>query len=257
MSDIIYELEKSIFEKPIDDLTIDYLDIGLDMITDNQIIKNIPVVKTLFTFFKAGMSIKDRFFAKKLLIFANQIYAGNPSDIEIQKRKKAIKNHEKWIEKEIEEIVLFIDKFDFAYKAQMLAKLYVSFINGIISYDKYLNLLPIIDKWQKYDDTCLKTVYCEYKKNKSFEKDYIIAVDLASKQRLNALGIIGIRTEVNDLFEEIDKENIDEEDVSDLKRYYLCEKYKLTYEGIILSEILFEKEIKTKFNSKYFNISYF
>lgn len=261
MSKLISELKKSFFEKPIADLTVDYLDIGLDMITDSIILDNIPVVKSFVAFFKAGMSLKERHFAKKLANFVKQIHEGNIPESEFQKRKNAINNHEKWVEKEIEEIVIFLDRFDFSYKALMLAKLYVALINGVISSDKYLNMLPIIDKWQKYDSNTLKTIYNEHKKttlNMEYgNRDYVISIDLASKQRLESLGVIGITREVKDLLKEFGE--IDEKDIEEIKeegQYCLDERYKLTYEGVILAEILFEDKVLTKFNKDYFNVSY-
>lgn len=264
MCKLMNELEKNFFEKPIVDLAVDYLDIGLDMITDSEILENIPVVKTFIAICKTGMSIKDRFFAKKLMIFSYQINTDNISDSELKKRKKAIENHEKWIEREIEEIITFLDKFDFAYKAQILAKLYVAFVNGVISSDKYLNMLPIIDKWQKYDNMALKTVYTESKKHSlnisDANKDYVTSIDFASKQRLEALGVLGIQRNVKTIFEEIDFKEMKgskiDEIMEERNQYYLCEEFMLTYEGIILSEILFEDNVKTQFNKDYFNLSF-
>ncbi len=86
MENIIDEIEKTIFDEPLADLAIDYLDIGLDMVLDSEIIKAIPVVKTFVSLYKGTMSIKERFFAKKLMIFANEIYSGQVSEEEIQKK---------------------------------------------------------------------------------------------------------------------------------------------------------------------------
>lgn len=166
MENIIYEIEKTIFDDPLSDLAIDYLDIGLDMILDSEIIEAIPVVKTFVSLYKGTMSIKERFFAKKLMIFASEIYSGQVSEEEIEKRKIAIKNNEKWVKKEIENIVIFLDKFDFAYKAKLLAKLYILFLNKKVGLERYINMISIIDKWQKYDNELLKKLYNGYKEGK-------------------------------------------------------------------------------------------
>ncbi|MFQ9516031.1 MAG: hypothetical protein ACLRZ9_09410 [Eubacterium sp.] len=261
MSDLVSEIEKSFFDKPITDLTIDYMDIGLDMITNSKIIENIPVVKTFVDMVKTGMSIKDKFLAKKLMIFAAQIYNGDIPDEEIEKRRKAIINQEKWVKKEVEEIIVFLDKFDFSYKALMMGKLYVSFVNGIISSDKYLNMLAIIDKWQKYDSDTLETIYKAYK-NKTLniangERDYVVLIDNASKQRLESLGILNIKREVINLLKKFDDflDNEDMEEIIENGEYTLEETYGLNYEGIILAEILNEGKVITKFDEEYFNLT--
>ena len=53
------------------------------------------------------MTIKERSFAKKVMLFASHIHSGNVSLKEIEKRREAINNNEKWIEKEMEQIIVF------------------------------------------------------------------------------------------------------------------------------------------------------
>lgn len=261
MENIIEGIERTFFDEPLTDLAIDYLDIGLDVVTDSEIIEVIPVVKTFVSLYKGTMSIKERFFAKKLMIFASEIYNGNVPESEINKRKEAIKNNEYWIKKEIEEIVIFLDRFDFSYKAKIFAKLYVAFIKNIICSEKYLNMLPIIDKWQKNDNGLLQILYREYK-NKTLNisyggRDYFYFIDSASKQRLESLGVLKIKREVINLLIEFDGilEEEEMEEIIEKGEYSLEETYELNYEGIILAEIINEGKAITKFDEKYFNLT--
>lgn len=249
-NNIISELEKSILEEPLD-LTIDLAEIGLDEITDSEILKNIPVIKTLITIYKTGMSIKERHFAKKVMLFASHIHNDSISSGELEKRRNAINNNEKWIKKEMEQIIVFLDRFDFEYKAKILAKVYIAFINNKISSDKYLNMLPIIDKWQQYDEVALKTIYNENQKGSLNERDYVCIIDRASRQRLEALGIISIQQEIEDISYLIE----DEDDADEICPYCLHKSLKLNYEGIILAEVLFEGIVISDFGKNFFNLS--
>lgn len=261
MDNLIEGIEKNFFDEPLTDLAIDYLDIGLDMITNSDIVEAIPVVKTFVSLHKGAMSIKERFFAKKLLVFAYEVNSGQVSEKEIQKRKTAIKNDEKWIKREIEEITVFLDRFDFAYKAKILAKLYVGFINKKISSDKYLNMLSIVDKWQKYDNALLERIYMEKKNgtlNISYgERDYVIMIDNASKQRLESLGVLKVNRKVVNLLNEFDGllDDGEIEEILENSEFCLDETYGLNYEGMILAEILFEGKIIHEFDKDYFNLS--
>lgn len=261
MENIIEEIEKTIFDEPLTDLAIDYLDIGLDMITNSEIVEAIPIVKTFVSLYKGTMSIKERFFAKKLIIFVSEIHSGNVSEEEIQIRQKAIKNKEKWVKKEIEEITIFLDRFDFAYKSKLLAKLYIAFLNKKISADKYLNMLPIIDKWQDYDKSLLETLYKENKKGtlniSNGERDYVILIDNASRQRLESLGVIKTKMEVIDLLNKYE-DVLDEEEIQEIisdSQFCLEKKIEFNYEGIILADILFEGKVVHEFDERYFNLS--
>ena len=248
-NNIIKKIEKSILEEPLN-LAIDIAETSLDEITDLEILKNLPVIKTLITIYKTGMTIKERSFAKKVMLFASHIHSGNVSLKEIEKRREAINNNEKWIEKEMEQIIVFLDRFDFDYKAKILAQVYIAFINKKISSDKYINMLPIIDKWQQYDEMFLKTIYDEYKKGALNERDYNFVIDGASRQRLEALGIISIRQEVEDISYLID----DKED-EDICPFCLHQSIQLNYEGVILAEILFNGKVLSNFDKNYFNLS--
>ena len=55
------------------DLTIDYAEIGLDTFLDNNAIREIPFVKTVVGIVKFGLSVKEMFDLKKLLIFLRNL----------------------------------------------------------------------------------------------------------------------------------------------------------------------------------------
>lgn len=251
MDNFIVQLGKDIFEQN-GDLCQDYLQLGLDEVLDSKILENIPVVKTFVSLIKTVNTVQERFFAQKLLIFATSIHRGTVSEGELTKRRDAIKNNNSEIKKEVEQIIIFLDKFDFAYKAEILAKLYIAFINGVISSDKYLNMLPIIDKWHQGDKQLLKILY-DLDNQKALnlydsDRDGIYLIDLASQQRLKALGVLGLTYEVEDISYMLD-------DDDDECPYCIREKRTLNPEGRILSEILFEDEVKTHFDKHDFTLT--
>lgn len=51
------------------DLATDYSEIALDSILNNDLISEIPVVKSIVALGKVGISIKEMHFAKKVLFF--------------------------------------------------------------------------------------------------------------------------------------------------------------------------------------------
>lgn len=264
MKNIASEIEKTLFDKPLEDmkeLSVEYLDVLLDVVTDSEIIEAIPVVKTFVSLYNGVISVRECFFAKKLMAFAKEIHSGNVSEEELVKRKKAIENKESWIRKEIEQIVVFLDRFDFAYKSILLAKLYVALINKKISSDKYLNMLPIIDKWQQYDNGLLEKIYDENRKGtlniSNGARDYVILIDSASRERLVSLGILKVKREVVSLLNKFEG-LLDDDEIEEILEdgeFCLEETYELNYEGIILAEILFEGKVIHEFDENYFNLS--
>lgn len=57
------------FSKDLTDVGTDFTEIGIDLFLDNEIIKDIPVVKTIFSLVKTGLAIRERCFAKNFLTF--------------------------------------------------------------------------------------------------------------------------------------------------------------------------------------------
>src|SRR5690349_25168541 len=59
--------ENEIYNKAID-LQTDYTELALDSITNNEILKEIPIVKTLAAFYNVASSLKARHDVKKILV---------------------------------------------------------------------------------------------------------------------------------------------------------------------------------------------
>ena len=68
---IIENFEKSIFDDS-KDIIGDYLEIGIDSIIDNGILKEIPIVKTIVGVLKVGKNVHDRNLLKQTLVFINE-----------------------------------------------------------------------------------------------------------------------------------------------------------------------------------------
>ena len=72
------------------DVFADYVEIGIDSLLDDSIIKEIPVIKTVNSVFKIGKSINTAFFYKKLITFLV-----NMNDIGIEERERFIERYVK------------------------------------------------------------------------------------------------------------------------------------------------------------------
>jgi len=64
--------------KDLQEVAIDLSEVALDSLTDNEIIKDIPVVGTFVRLARATMSIPDRIFAKKVERFISAFGLDSP-----------------------------------------------------------------------------------------------------------------------------------------------------------------------------------
>ena len=55
--------------KSTEELVIDYGELALASVFKSNISSEIPIIKTLASTYKIGIAVRERFFAKKLLVF--------------------------------------------------------------------------------------------------------------------------------------------------------------------------------------------
>ena len=128
-----------------------YAEIGLDAVMDDGILKDIPIVSTAIAIYKIGSSIKERHNLKKLLLFLNEL---NNGIVDEQKRKeyqRKFKSNEKFRNREIEYLLVLIDRYISYDKPQMLAKLYLAYLDGIIIWEELTMYAEVVDRFLLLD----------------------------------------------------------------------------------------------------------
>lgn len=137
------------------DITIDIVEIGLDSILTDGIVKEIPVVKTLATFFKIGLNIKDRYFAEKLIKF---IFELRNEQIDEEKRLEFKRDMEieSFKKKTTERLIIILDKLEEINKTIYITKLFKGFIEKKITWDEFCDFSKYIDFMTTKDFELLK-----------------------------------------------------------------------------------------------------
>ena len=114
------ELENSLKGDDLINLGIDISEMAIDHIFDEGILKDIPILNSIITVFKAGKSIRDALFVKKVILFLLTI-----QEVPNEKRKTFLVEMSKvQTEKNrlIEKLLLTIDKLDDSDKSLFLEK---------------------------------------------------------------------------------------------------------------------------------------
>ena len=92
----------SLFNDDLKDVTIDIAEISIDsFLEEDSILNKIPMVKTVVGVYKTASNIRDMFELKKLFVFLQQFQNGQVDEGELEKRRKAYENNEKWFYKEV------------------------------------------------------------------------------------------------------------------------------------------------------------
>lgn len=139
-------LLETITDSDATDAAIDLIDIGLDKIfqdMQNETLEQVPVVKTLYSIIRAGLTVRDYFFLKKLLRFVSGF-----SEIDENLRKQISKAvPDKNYRQELgEQLINALDRFDQLVKTDALFKLLIARSKNEIEHSEFLRYIYALER---------------------------------------------------------------------------------------------------------------
>ena len=153
----------------ISDVISDLAEIGLDSLFDEGVLREIPFVSTAVSVYRIGRSISERHYIKKLLVFLKSV---NEKIVDEDKRRlymQRISNDPNKRSKELEYVLIIIDRYVGYDKPTMLAKLYLAFLEGNLSWREFALYAEITDRFiigdydmLMSDSELFSTTYSDY-----------------------------------------------------------------------------------------------
>lgn len=125
-------------------ITPDLLEVALDYVLDEDIIKDIPIVRTIAGLYKATVSIRDRALVKKLVNFLSSL--SSVSQEVRQQFRARMNNDEKFKCKVGEKLLLIIERLDDMGKPALIALSFQAFMEEHINFEMFQRLACAIDK---------------------------------------------------------------------------------------------------------------
>ncbi len=138
-----FNIEKTL-SSDFTNISKDMLEIGLDSILDDGLLKDIPVLGTLTSLTKIGINIKDRLFIKKLIHFLYET-----QDVPKNEREKVIReiNESKQFQSNVGEKIIFIlDKAGDTLKAKLIGRLFSYVLQEKLGYKMYIRCTDAINR---------------------------------------------------------------------------------------------------------------
>lgn len=182
-NELIPSLKKSLFDSTID-IGADLVELPIDLITENEIIKNIPIVGTIVKLGKATSTIRDRHLIKKLVKFIESINNGDIKPENLEKHKEILESNTKKLNEELENIIIIIDRQLEIDKTKILGELYKSYISCVINWEDFKNFSDVLERIFLFDIQQLKEIY---EKEAIGEEDSYHSISMS---RLHALGLV-------------------------------------------------------------------
>ena len=182
---LVEDLKLSLFEKTADvgiDFAELYLDNVLDIVSNNEILKEIPVVKTLYTIGKVGAAIHEKNLLRKTLIFITSFNSKTITPKKLDKYKKKINEKPHYVQEELGRVLLILNKILDDSKAQILANLYRNYVEEKINWDEFCEMTDITERIFLTDMAALLKGYENYGLNigdvESYHIDRLISLGL-------------------------------------------------------------------------------
>lgn len=144
MESLNKSLEISIFSKDTKDLAVDYSEIALDKILDNDVLNEIPIIKTIVGLYKTGVGIKERFTLKKVAKFLFRL--NSVSEKEKAKFLNKLSLKDSYKNEIIEKLLILLDRLDDIDKAEIIGNFFRATIQGKIDVDIFYKFSSIVDK---------------------------------------------------------------------------------------------------------------
>ncbi len=143
---LVVSFEKS-FCNEVAEFTGEIVEFGIDLGIDNEVLKDVPFVGAAFKLYSIGSKVYDKHCLKKLYSFIFSINDGSGSkELQEKRREKFVENktHRK---KELEYILILIDRYIGVEKPQQLAKLYLAYLDGVIDWNELAKYAEVVDRF--------------------------------------------------------------------------------------------------------------
>lgn len=137
-------LIKSAGSTELSDASVEALDIAVDALMDDGILKDIPIFGWAVKAIKAGQNIRDAIFLRKIAMFLKGV-SGVSAD-EKREFTEKIENDVNHRQKVGENLLLLIDRHERIEKSLLLGRLFAAYMKNELSNEGFMRLSAALDK---------------------------------------------------------------------------------------------------------------
>jgi hypothetical protein len=165
-TDLPGSLSHTIASSDLKSLGKDLMEVGIDSVLKDGLLKDLPFISAIVGLWKAGVSVKDALFFKKLIAFLTDL-----SNIPQDKRAEmmASLNDADTVESTGEKLLALLDRMESPSKATLLGKSFRLLAEGTISVEEFWRVSFVLDRvplgdikalrdWKQVELNCVEHV---------------------------------------------------------------------------------------------------
>jgi hypothetical protein len=125
------------------DLARDFAELGVDAFLKEGVLRDVPLVGTLVGLVKAGLTVRDYLFVRKLVRFLREA-----ETVPVAERQEFVKGlHDRGLNERVGTVLLdLIDRYDDDEKIPLLGKLFAAYVDGEIDHDEFIRFSRAIER---------------------------------------------------------------------------------------------------------------
>lgn len=183
MDKLVTDFKDSLFNSTLKDVAVDVTELGIDSILDNDLLKSLPIAKTLIGIGNFAQNLHDRNLLKQTAIFIDAFNNQTISPEKLKKHIQKLNDNPIFGEEELGRVLTILNSTLDSLKSELLAKFYRAYINELLSWDNFCEYSDIISRVFISDLPIIIDIY----KHKITETKQCKGYQI---QRLEALGLL-------------------------------------------------------------------
>ncbi len=139
MKETLFGSVKNDIESPI----AEYLEVGLDSILEEGVLKEIPVIRTIVALCKTGINLRERNLLKQTAAFIQSFNAGSIDPDKVKEYRKKLDGAPQKANKEIGRVILLLDRNIEVQKSRIVALLFRAYVEEKLDWAQFIELTEV------------------------------------------------------------------------------------------------------------------
>lgn len=183
--ELIPSFGRTLFQENFD-ITTEYLELTLDAMTQNDVLRDFPIVGSVVGAGKTVVAVRDRHLLKKTLEFIRTVNSGVCDRKKINAHRDKLMANPRKMRSELERVLILLDNQIEEEKSRILGKFYKRYLFEEMNWEQFTIFADILNVISIYDFKALKYIYDrEVLKKEDGDK-----VNIVSIKRLDSVGLI-------------------------------------------------------------------